>query len=246
MTQSDHTTINTTLVVLPALNEAENIARVVRNIKTMLPTADVLVINDGSSDQTGFVAYKAGAIVLSMPYNVGIGAAVQTGFKFAHTHGYKVVLRLDGDGQHSSDSIPTLLNRLAEPDVDMVIGSRWLAVDGDYGTPLARRFGIFILTSLLSIMTRQRITDPTSGFAAFNQRAIALFARLYPHDYPEPEAIIVLYRSGLKLAEVPVKMLPREHGESAFVSPFQSAYYMLKVILAILINMLRRAPQVDN
>jgi glycosyltransferase involved in cell wall biosynthesis len=230
------------LVVLPALNEAENIGRAVGSIREVLGamshyTVDVLVVNDGSRDATSDVAREAGALVVDMPYNVGIGAAVQTGFKFAHQHGYDVVLRLDGDGQHASESIPRLLERLGQDDVDVVIGSRF---GSDYKTPIARRLGILILTQLLRTMTRQPISDPTSGFACFNRRAIALFAKFYPHDYPEPEAIIVMHRNDIRWCEVPVRFLEREHGISRFDNPLRSAYYMVKVILAILINMLRR------
>lgn len=233
-----------TLIILPAYNESANIARTVTHIRETVPTADILVVNDGSFDNTGALAEEAGAIVLHLPYNVGIGAGVQTAFQFALKHGYDVVARNDGDGQHAPDGIHRLLNRLSVGDVDMVIGSRFLGVGDDYGTPWTRRMGITILASLLTFITKQRITDPTSGFAVFNRRAIRLFARVYPHDYPEPEAIVVLHRGGLKLCEVAVTMRPRLGGQST-ITPFRSAYYMIKVILAILINMLRRAPFVD-
>lgn len=232
------------LVILPAFNEAGNIAGTVRAIHQHLPQADVLVLNDGSSDTTGAEAAAAGATVLHMPYNVGIGAAVQTGFKFAAHYGYEMVVRNDGDGQHAPDALCHLVNQLRVSDVDMVIGSRFLA-GGDYGTPLPRRLGIVIISRLLSLITGQTITDPTSGYAAFNRRAIRLFARVYPHDYPEPESIVVLHRSGLKLCEIPVTMRAREHGQSS-ITPVRSAYYMVKVILAILINMLRRAPSMSD
>lgn len=234
-----------TLVVLPALDEAGNIAGTVERIRGHVPFADVLVINDGSSDNTALVAQEAGAIVLNMPYNVGIGAAVQTGFKYAARYGYEVVVRNDGDGQHSADDIVRLLDTLLQNEVDVVTGSRFLG-DGDYGTPLMRRAGIGLLSGLLTLITRQRITDPTSGFAAFNSRAISLFARLYPHDYPEPEAVVLLHKSGLRLREIPVTFHNREHGTSQFTAPTRSAYYMVKVILAILINLLRRAPAIEG
>ncbi len=229
-----------TLIILPAYNESANIARTVANVRLALPYADVLVINDGSIDDTAQQAKQAGAIVLTLPYNVGIGAGVQTGFKFAEAHDYSLVIRNDGDGQHAPDGITRLIDRLNVGDVDVVVGSRFLA-DGDYGTPLARRLGITIIATLLSMLTKQRITDPTSGFAAFNTRAIRLFARVYPHDYPEPEAIIVLHRGGLKMVETPVTMQKRMGGTSS-ITPLRSAYYMVKVIFAILINLVRRAP----
>jgi len=233
-----------TLIILPALNEAGNIARTVQGIRANVPWADVLVINDGSTDDTATEAEDAGAIVVNMPYNVGIGAAVQTGFKYARRAGYEVMARLDGDGQHSTDDTVRLLERLAQGDVDVVIGSRFLGA-GEYRTPLTRRAGIGILSSLLRMITKQPITDPTSGFAVFNRRAIALFAQMYPHDYPEPEAIVLMHKSGLKRTEIAVTFKNREFGVSQFTAPGRSAYYMLKVTLAILINTLRRVPTAD-
>jgi len=230
------------LVILPALNEGLNIATVVQRIQAQMPSADILVIDDGSVDDTAQQARGAGAIVLNMPYNVGIGAAVQTGFQFAATHDYDIVVRNDGDGQHSPEGINHLLARLAAGDVDVVLGSRFVGEDGDYGTPLARRLGITILAKLLSMITHQAITDPTSGFCAFNRKAILLFAQFYPHDYPEPEAIVIAHRTGLKQVEIPVTMIKRKHGKSS-ITPVRSVYYMIKVILAILINLLREHPQ---
>lgn len=233
------------LVILPALNEGRNIANVIRNILALLPTADVLVINDGSLDDTAHQAQSAGAIVLNMPYNVGIGAAVQTGFKYAASHNYSIVVRNDGDGQHSPEGIHRLIEKIETGDADVVIGSRFLGEHGDYGTSLARRLGISILAKLLSIITGQKITDPTSGFCAFNYKAIHLFAQLYPHDYPEPEAIVISHRTGLRQLEISVNMLERQHGKSS-ITPVRSLYYMIKVILAILINLLRQHPKVET
>ena len=227
------------LVILPALNEGRNIALAARRIRALLPQVDALVINDGSSDDTSAAASSAGAQVLELPYNLGIGAAVQAGFQFARANDYDIVLRNDGDGQHSPEANLELLARLQAGEVDVVIGSRFIDAHGDYGTPLPRRLGSAILARLLSAIIGQRVTDPTSGCAAFNRRAINLFADAYPHDYPEPEAIVMLHRSGLRQAEAPVKMMPRQHGDSS-ITPLRSVYYMIKVILAILINLLRR------
>ena len=227
------------LVILPALNEGRNIARAVRGVRQSLPCADVLVINDGSSDDTAAEAQSAGAQVLELPYNLGIGAAVQAGFQFARAHAYDIVLRNDGDGQHAPEANVELLARLDSGDVDVVIGSRFIDAQGDYGTPLLRRLGSAILAGLLTRIVGQRVTDPTSGCAAFNRRAINLFADAYPHDYPEPEAIVMLHRSGLRQVEAPVRMIARRHGDSS-ITPLRSVYYMIKVILAILINLLRR------
>jgi glycosyltransferase involved in cell wall biosynthesis len=227
------------LAVLPALNEGRNIARTLRGIREQLPNVDLLVVNDGSSDDTAAAARAAGAQVLNMPYNLGIGAAVQAGFQFARANDYDIVLRNDGDGQHVPEGNLDLLECLETRDVDVVIGSRFIDAQGDYGTPLFRRLGSAILARLLSYIIRQRVTDPTSGCAAFNRTAIRLFAEAYPHDYPEPEAIVMLHRSGLRQVEASVKMIPRQHGDSS-ITPLRSVYYMIKVILAILINLLRR------
>lgn len=232
------------LVILPALNEGRNIARAVRRIRDLLPQVDTLVINDGSSDNTSAAAQSAGAQVLELPYNLGIGAAVQAGFQFARDHDYDIVLRNDGDGQHAPEANIELLARLEADEVDVVIGSRFIDARGDYGTPLPRRLGSAILARLLSSIIGERVSDPTSGCAAFNRRAIKLFAEAYPHDYPEPEAIVMLHRSGLRQVETPVKMMPRQHGDSS-ITPLRSVYYMIKVILAILINLLRR-PHLDG
>jgi glycosyltransferase involved in cell wall biosynthesis len=233
-----------TLVIIPALNEEDSIARVVRDIRQQLPHADVMVVNDGSTDDTGRIAAQAGALVLHLPYNVGIGAAVQTGFMFAEQQGYEVVIRSDGDGQHDPSELRRLLDALQVGDADMIIGSRYIE-DRGYTTSTPRRMGTEVLARLISAIIGQPITDPTSGFNAFNQRTIQLCAKLYPHDYPEPEALVILHRAGLRLREIPVTMKPRAGGRSS-ITPFRSIYYMFKVTLAILIGLLRRAPMVNG
>lgn len=232
------------LVILPALNEAASIAKTVSRIRQQVPQADILVINDGSRDNTAEVARAVGALVLSLPCNVGIGAAVQTAFKFAVRYQYDIVIRNDGDGQHDPEAIPRLIQTLCEQQMDVVIGSRFLQ-DGDYGTPPLRRLGIRLICLVLRRITGWQITDPTSGFNAYNQRAIRLFSQHYPHDYPEPEAIMLMHRSGLHMREVPVRMIPREHGTSS-ITPLRSAFYMFNVLLAILITLLRRTPAVER
>ncbi len=189
------------------------------------------------------IAQAHGAVVLNMPYNVGIGAAVQTGFLYAAQHGYEVTVQNDGDGQHAPQEIPLLVSDLVESGSDLVIGSRYIE-DRGYITPVARKVGIVILARIISLLTRQNFTDPTSGFRASSQRTIRLCARTYPHDYPEPEAVVLLHRAGLRLREIPVTMNPRYGGKSS-ITPFKSGVYMLKVILAILIGLLRPAPPVD-
>jgi len=230
------------LVILPALNEARNLPKTLTSIRQIVPHADILVINDGSTDDTGAVARAHGARVLTMPYNVGIGAGVQTAFQFAHRYGYDIVVRNDGDGQHASDGIMRLVTALQSGQYDVIVGSRFLREGaGDYGTSPARLLGINILRSLLRALTGWPVTDPTSGFGAFNQRAIALFAQHYPHDYPEPESILLLHRAGLTMGETPITMKPREHGRSS-ITTLSSIYYMVKVVLALLIQRMRREP----
>ncbi len=231
------------LIIIPALNEEASIARVIDEIRHQAPPADILVVNDGSTDETGRIAEDCGALVLHMPHNVGIGASVQAGFMFAEEQGYAVVIRNDGDGQHTADDIPAMLRALNELDADVVIGSRYLENRGYTGT-ITRRLGSIILARLISSIIGGRITDPTSGFVACNRRAIKLCAQIYPHDYPEPESIVVLHRAGLTLREIPVTMKPRMGGHSS-ITILHSGYYMVKVILAILVGLLRPAPIID-
>ncbi|MCY3719574.1 MAG: glycosyltransferase family 2 protein [Anaerolineaceae bacterium] len=225
-------------MIIPALNESANIARVVACARRHLPEVDLLVIDDGSCDGTAAVARSAGAMVLSLPYNLGIGAAVQTGFAFAERHGYAFVLRSDGDGQHGAKDLQQLLEALEAGDCDIVTGTRFGAHKGDRSVSPGRRVGIVLLAGLLSLITGQRISDPTSGQAGFSRRAVRLFAREYPHDYPEPEGLVQAHRAGLRLGELPVTMRPRRAGRSS-IGPLDGVYYMIKVSLAIFINLLR-------
>jgi glycosyltransferase involved in cell wall biosynthesis len=182
--------------------------------------------------------------VLNMPHNVGIGAAVQTGFLFAARRGYQVTVQNDGDGQHDPREIPLLVSELVTSGCDLVIGSRYIE-DRGYITPLARRVGIVILARVISRVTGKQFTDPTSGFRASGARTIALCARLYPHDYPEPEAVVLLHRAGLALREIPVTMNPRYGGTSS-ITPLKSGMYMFKVLLAIGIGLLRPPAAPDD
>ncbi|HLV37446.1 MAG TPA: glycosyltransferase family 2 protein [Spirillospora sp.] len=233
-----------TLVIIPALNEEASIAHVITTTRQYVPHADIVVVNDGSSDRTAELAAACGALVLDLPYNVGIGASVQTGFIFAAQQGYDVVVRSDGDGQHESRDLCRLIETLQSGDADVVIGTRFIENRG-YQASVPRRIGILILARLISAIIGQPITDPTSGFAAFNRPAIRLFARVYPHDYPEPEALVVAHRAGLRIREIPVTMKPRYGGRSSITS-LRSIYYMIKVTLAILIGLLRPPALLDS
>lgn len=231
-----------TLVIIPALNEADTIADVIAQIHEYAPWADVVVVNDGSADSTGEIAEACGAAVLHMPHNVGIGAAMQTGFMFAARYGYEIAVQTDGDGQHPPSEIPHIVNALLASDADVMCGSRFIE-DRGYVAPKSRRIGMVILSNLIAFITRQPCTDPTSGFRASNRRAILLCAQEYPFDYPEPEAIVLLRRAGLRVREIPITMKERQGGRSS-ITPLKAGYYMVKVILAILIGLLRRPPEV--
>ena len=229
------------LVIIPAFNEEDSLGRVIRAVQTAQPEATILVINDGSTDATADIAEGYGALVASLPYNQGIGSAMQTGFLYARDCRYDVAVQVDGDGQHNPTEISDLLTALDEGDADVIIGSRYLE-DRGYITPALRRAGIIFLARVISLITGQAFTDPTSGFRAINRRAIAFCAEDYPFDYPEPEAVVLFRRAGLRVREIPVTMNPRYGGQSS-ITPLRSIYYMVKVVMAILIGLLRQRPR---
>jgi len=229
------------LVIIPAFNEEESLGRVIQQVQAAQPEADILVINDGSTDATAAIAEGYGAIVASLPYNQGIGSAMQTGFLYARDYQYDAAVQVDGDGQHNPAEIGDLLAALGKGDADVIIGSRYLE-DRGYITPTLRRMGIIFLAKVISLITGKLSTDPTSGFRALNQRAIDFCADDYPFDYPEPEAVVLFRRAGLRVREIPVTMNPRYGGQSS-ITPLRSAYYMIKVMMAILIGLMRQRPQ---
>jgi glycosyltransferase involved in cell wall biosynthesis len=230
------------LAVLPAYNEAETVAEVIASLRRHAPMFEVLVVDDGSTDKTRDIARAAGAMVLRHPFNLGIGGAVQSGFVFARERGYDYVIQVDADGQHCPDQIGKLMMAMREdPTLDMVCGSRFMTRDRKYPAPVSRRTGIHIFAFILSRLVGQRISDPTSGFRLYNRRGIALFARDYPHDYPEVEAVLMVHFHRLRMTEVPVRMLHRGGGVSSIRSG-KSLYYMVKVLLAIFMGLARARP----
>jgi glycosyltransferase involved in cell wall biosynthesis len=231
------------LAIVPAFQERASIARVVEDIRR-LSSADVVVIDDGSGDGTAAEAVRAGARVITLPFNLGIGSAVQTGYMVALEGKYDIAIQVDGDGQHPAEEIDRLIAALSETGADIVVGSRFLGA-GAYRPPIGRRLGIAVFARIVSTITGYRMTDTTSGFRASGARAISLFAAAYPHDYPEVEAVIIAHRAGLKLVEIPVVMRERQGGRSS-ITPLKSGYYMLKVILAIVMVLLRRPVKLDQ
>lgn len=228
------------LVIIPAYNEEDSIEKVIEDVRTNCPQMDILVVNDGSTDHTSDKAKVSGVVVLDLPFNLGIGGGMQTGYKYADEKGYDIAIQVDGDGQHDPREIPKLLHTLEEKKVDVAIGSRFITVL-EYKATTMRRVGITVLSKVISIMVRQKITDPTSGFRASRRKAIQLFAVNYPQDYPEPEVVVLLSKSGLKMAEVPVKMSQRYSGESS-ITKIRSIYYMVKVLLAIFVDWFKKYP----
>jgi glycosyltransferase involved in cell wall biosynthesis len=229
------------LAIVPAYNEEGMVARVVRDICRAAPGFDVLVVDDGSTDATAMAAEEEGAFVLSHPFNLGIGGAMQSGYKFALRHDYDIAVQVDGDGQHKPSYLPDMVAALqTDGQADMVYGSRFRG-DPGYKVPIGRRIGNLIFSVVLTVITRQKITDPTSGFRMTNRRGIELFARDYPHDYPEVEAILMLHAHDLRIHEVPVRMNARGFGRSSIDYP-RSAYYMAKVLLALFVGLFRRRP----
>ena len=228
------------LAIVPAYNEEATISVVIESLHANAPDFDVVVVDDGSTDATAAIAERCGAQVLRLPFNVGIGGAVQAGFKYALEQGYDYCVQVDGDGQHEPAHIARLQEAMeADPALDMVVGSRFLTDDYRYPSPVSRRTGIHVFASVCSRIVGQRISDPTSGFRLCNRRAIALFARDYPHDYPEVEAVLMLHWHRLKMREVPVQMHVRGGGASSISGSGKSAYYMIKVLLAIFIGLFR-------
>jgi glycosyltransferase involved in cell wall biosynthesis len=226
------------IVIVPAFDEEAAIGGVIEEIRAFDPAFDVVVVDDASRDATAEVARRHGATVISLPFNLGIGGAVQTGFRYADQHGYGLAARIDGDGQHDPRELQPLIDAVVGGHADICVGSRFVEAEG-FRSSRSRRVGIRILAGTVSLLTRQRVTDTTSGFQVLNRRAIELFSADYPHDYPEVEAALMLHKHRLRLVEVPVRMRERVAGRSS-IRGLRTVYYMAKVMLAILIGALRR------
>jgi glycosyltransferase involved in cell wall biosynthesis len=223
------------LLIIPAFNESGSIANVVQGVRPYFP-GDIAVIDDGSEDDTAACARATGAIVLRHPCNLGIGAAVQTGYLFALRNGYDLVVRQDGDEQHDPSYIPKLIDILVRDEADIVVGSRFLAREG-YQSTWVRRVGIVVL-EVVSAVIGTHTTDPTSGYWALNRRAVQALAHSHPDDYPETEALVIAARAGCRVREIPVIMRARTAGRSS-ISALYTGFFMVKVVFALLISRIR-------
>ncbi len=228
-------------IIVPAYNEEKNIKKVIDSLYEANPNWGVVVINDGSVDSTVKVARSTKkATVVDLPCNLGIGGGVQTGFKFAVQNDFDIAIQFDGDGQHVATEIPKLIAPILNGEADVVIGSRFIESQEDnFQSTALRRVGIKIFEWLNAFLIKQKITDNTSGFRAYNKEAFSLLAKYYPVDYPEPEAVILLGKNKYKIIEIPVFMKEREGGVSS-IGGLKSAYYMIKVILAVLLASARK------
>jgi glycosyltransferase involved in cell wall biosynthesis len=238
-TQGEGIASNSCLVTIPVFNEEETIAEVVRGIRECTPDVDILVINDGSTDNTASIVKQAGVMMLSFPFNIGYGGAVQTGFRFAAEYGYRYVITMDGDGQHDPSSVKNLIVTAEETGADIVIGSRFLR--GNYRMSLFRRMGVWLFSKIARWYTGMSFTDPTSGFQILNRRVFSYLAEgdNYPLDYPDVNIIMALHKMRFRLAEAPVTMIEKPKGKSMH-NGLKPLYYVLRMTLAIIMVLLRK------
>jgi glycosyltransferase involved in cell wall biosynthesis len=228
------------IAIVPALNEERSIAAVIAEIRAADPEFDVVVIDDGSTDRTGERAAEQGVHVLTLPFNLGIGGAVQTGLQYAREHDFAIAVQVDADGQHDPSQLPQLLAPIVAGEADVVVGSRFLG-ERNYKAPFVRRVGIRVFAAIISGVVGQPLTDTSSSFRAYGRRAIAYFSRDYPHGFVESvEATVIASRCGLRLKEVPVVMRQRLMGQSSLTLPV-SIYYSIKVLVAVFVGIFRRS-----
>jgi len=227
----------TALVIIPAYNEGERIGSVVAGVRTSVPEAVIVVINDCSRDKTAAVARQAGAIVISHSFNMGYGAAIQTGYKYAKRKGCDVLVQLDADGQHDPSCIPALVAPVLKGETDVAIGSRFLG--SSYRPPFARRVGMALFRRIVRLVTGKFITDTTSGYQALNRDVVSFFSKdIFPIDYPDADMLIMLHRAGFRIKEVPVRMLENTEGKSMH-GGLRPIYYMFKMLLSIGVTLVR-------
>ncbi len=224
-------------IIIPAYNEAERIASTIADIRKF-SDADIIVVSDGSTDGTAKEARAAGAKVIELPFNLGYGAALQTGFKYTLKKGYRFAVQIDADGQHDPSEIQKLVGSVFKGDVDITLGSRFLA-GGDYKAPFVRRVGMILFSAVVRVVTGKKITDPTSGFQAMNRKVMEFYASdAYPVDYPDADVIVMLHRHGFNLKEIPV-IMKRVHGKVSMHSGLKPFYYTFKMFLSIFVTLLR-------
>ena len=226
------------LIIIPAYNESESIEKTVQMIMKDAPDFDYVIINDCSTDNMKEICEAKGYNLLNLPINLGIGGAVQTGFKYALKYNYDLAVQVDGDGQHDPKFLKEMVKTIEEEGCDVVIGSRFINKEG-YQSSGLRRVGIKYFTCLIKLITGTKITDPTSGLRMINREVIKMFAEDYPKDYPEPESVVAVLRRKKSVVEIPVVMMPRTGGVSS-ISIHNSVYYMIKVSLAIIFERIRR------
>lgn len=225
------------LIIIPAFNEAENLDKVIEDIRDFASDFDYIIVNDCSTDNTYQLCKQRSYNILNLSTNLGIGGCVQAGYKYAKEHGYDIAVQFDGDAQHNAKYINDMYQYLVSHEVDMVIGSRFIDKSGFQSSKL-RRVGIRFISFLIRVLVRKNITDPTSGFRMVNKSVIDSLCDYYPADYPEPESIVSISRQGFKVSEVPVEMNERLNGESS-INLTRSVYYMIKVSLAMLIDIMK-------
>jgi len=229
--------VNALLILIPAYNEEAAVGDVVRSVQSAVPGAPILVVDDCSLDSTLIVAKAAGAEVLALPHHLGLGGAVQAGYKLAFELGYEFVIRVDGDGQHDARDIPRIYETLRRSGCEMVIGSRFVDGGAEY-TSVVRSVGIRFFRMILRPILGKEVRDPTSGFVGVNRNALQVFSRSFPLEYPEIEALVVLQRKAFRFEETPCRFHPRRTGKSS-ITPLKSIYYIVHVLLGVFVNVLR-------